>query len=116
MDIDHNDTQNNTQNQLEVAYLASGCFWGTEYYLMQAKGVKSTSVGYMGGHTFNPTYREVCTGTTGHVETVKVVLTRLETSFERSVETVLRKHIIFRASRGLGTGHWYTVSICGILC
>jgi len=92
MDIDHNDTQNNTQNQFEVAYLASGCFWGTEYYLMQAKGVKSTSVGYMGGHTFNPTYREVCTGTTGHVETVKVVFDPAETSFEEVLKLYYETH------------------------
>jgi peptide methionine sulfoxide reductase msrA/msrB len=57
----------------ETAYLASGCFWGTEYHLQQIPGVISTSVGYTGGTVKNPSYKEVCTGRTGHAETVKVV-------------------------------------------
>jgi peptide-methionine (S)-S-oxide reductase len=57
----------------EVIYLALGCFWGAEKLYWQTPGVKLTSVGFMGGHTPNPTYREVCTGRTGHAETVRVV-------------------------------------------
>ena len=57
----------------ETVYFASGCFWGTEYYFMQARGVIETSVGYMGGHKENPTYEEVCTGKTGHLEVTEVV-------------------------------------------
>ena len=57
----------------ETAYFASGCFWGTEYYLQQLDGVLSTDVGYMGGTVKNPSYKEVCTGKTGHAELVKVV-------------------------------------------
>jgi len=57
----------------ETAYFAGGCFWGTEYYLQQADGVLSTRVGYMGGSVKDPDYKEVCTGTTGHAETVEVV-------------------------------------------
>lgn len=68
--------------KMEIAYFASGCFWGTEYHFMKAKGVKSTTVGYMGGHTQSPTYKEVCTGTTGHVEVAEVVFDPSETSFE----------------------------------
>jgi len=44
---------------LQKAYFASGCFWGTEYYFMKAKGVVETAVGYMGGHVDNPTYEQV---------------------------------------------------------
>ena len=50
-----------------------GCFWGAEKMLWQLDGVDSTSVGYAGGFTPNPTYREVCTGRTGHTEVVNVV-------------------------------------------
>lgn len=57
----------------QIAYFASGCFWGTQYYLQRVRGVISTTVGYMGGVTENPTYQEVCTGKTNHAETLKVI-------------------------------------------
>jgi peptide-methionine (S)-S-oxide reductase len=56
----------------EVIYLAMGCFWGAEELYWRVPGVVSTSVGYMGGFTPNPTYEEVCTGRTGQTETVCV--------------------------------------------
>ena len=57
----------------EVIYLAAGCFWGVEKALWNAPGVVTTATGYMGGHTANPTYEQVCSHTTGHAETVRVV-------------------------------------------
>ncbi len=59
-------------NDTAVAVFASGCFWGTEYFMKRIEGVLSTSVGYTGGHVENPTYREVCAKNTGHYEAVKV--------------------------------------------
>ena len=58
---------------LEVAYLGMGCFWGAERIFWRLPGVYSTSVGYQGGSTPNPTYEETCSGMTGHAEVVRVV-------------------------------------------
>src|SRR5438105_4760910 len=58
---------------LEHAIFAMGCFWGAERKFWELNGVYSTAVGYIAGHTPNPTYREVCTGMTGHTEAVLVV-------------------------------------------
>jgi peptide-methionine (S)-S-oxide reductase len=57
----------------EIAEFGMGCFWGAEKLYWQTPGVVSTAVGYAGGPTPNPTYEEVCTGRTGHIETVRVV-------------------------------------------
>jgi len=80
------------KNTNETAYFASGCFWGTQYHFMKAKGVISTIVGYMGGHTSNPTYKEVCTGTTGHVETTEVVFDKSKTSYEDMIKLFFETH------------------------
>lgn len=76
----------------EVAYLAAGCFWGVEKLLWQQPGVLSTAAGYMGGKTPNPTYKEVCTGLTGHAETVRVVFDPATTSFERLIAVFFENH------------------------
>ena len=57
----------------EIAEFGMGCFWGAEKLFWQTPGVVSTAVGYAGGSTPNPTYEEVCTGRTGHIETVRIV-------------------------------------------
>lgn len=58
---------------MKEIYFAGGCFWGTEHYFKQIKGVVETAVGYANGHTSDPTYQEVYTDATGYAETVKVV-------------------------------------------
>lgn len=78
--------------ELKKAYFASGCFWGTEYYFMRAKGVVSTAVGFMGGHVEHPTYQQVCQKNTGHLETTEVVYNPKETSYENLVKLFFETH------------------------
>ena len=80
------------KTKMEKAYFASGCFWGTEYHFMKAKGVLETTVGYMGGHTEEPTYRQVCDGNTGHVETTEIVYDPTKTSFEELLKLYYETH------------------------
>jgi methionine-S-sulfoxide reductase len=74
------------------AYLASGCFWGTEYWLRKTKGVISTSVGYCGGDTENPSYEDICTGKTGHAETTLVVYDTELTNYESILKKFFETH------------------------
>jgi peptide-methionine (S)-S-oxide reductase len=67
----------------QAAYFATGCFWGAERRLWQLDGVISTSVGYMGGNKVDPTYKEVCTGTTNHAEIVEIIYDPTLISYER---------------------------------
>ncbi|MCR4693704.1 MAG: peptide-methionine (S)-S-oxide reductase MsrA [Pseudobutyrivibrio sp.] len=68
---------------LKNIYVAGGCFWGTERVFKALTGVEETTVGYANGHTDNPTYKEVCTDTTGHRETVKVTYDPQKISLEK---------------------------------
>jgi peptide-methionine (S)-S-oxide reductase len=70
----------------ETAYFATGCFWGAERRFWQLTGVVATSVGYMGGARPNPSYEQVCTGVTGHAETVEVVYDPTLISYTRLLE------------------------------
>ncbi|MCS4536491.1 peptide-methionine (S)-S-oxide reductase MsrA [Corynebacterium sp. HS2168-gen11] len=76
----------------EVVYVALGCFWGAEKLFWETPGVESTAVGYAGGVTKNPTYREVCTGRTNHTEVVEVVYDPAQISFEDIVVKALEAH------------------------
>ena len=76
----------------EIAEFALGCFWGEEKTFWEQPGVWTTAVGYQGGSTPNPTYRETTTGRTGHAETVRVVFDPATTSFERLLKVFWENH------------------------
>ncbi len=76
----------------ETAILAGGCFWGMEEILRQIPGVTKTTVGYSGGKTADPTYKEVCTGTTGHAEAIEVVFDANRLSYEGLLGYFFRMH------------------------
>jgi len=69
-----------------------GCFWGAEKHFWQIPGVFTTAVGYSGGHTPNPTYREVCSGQTGHAETVLVVFDPSQVGIEALLKVFWETH------------------------
>lgn len=76
----------------EVATFAGGCFWGMEEILRKIPGVISTRVGYTGGTTKNPTYKQVCTGATGHAEAIEISFDPTKTSYEKLLSVFFRMH------------------------
>lgn len=76
----------------ELALFGLGCFWGAEKKFWEHKGVYSTSVGYAGGFTPNPTYKEVCTGQTGHNEVVRVVFDTEKTDYKNLLKIFWQSH------------------------
>jgi peptide-methionine (S)-S-oxide reductase len=76
----------------QTALFGLGCFWGAERKFWQTPGVVSTAVGYAGGHTPNPTYREVCSGRTGHAEVVRVVFDPKTVRYEDLLKLFWESH------------------------
>ena len=82
----------NEKHSTETAVLGGGCFWCTEAEFQMLPGVKSVASGYSGGTTENPTYKQVCTGETGHAEVIQVEFDPKVVSYEKILETFWEAH------------------------
>jgi len=80
------------KNETAFAYFAGGCFWGVEYYFNKEKGVLDALSGFMGGHTKNPTYQDICYKNTGHLEVVKVNYNPSVVSYENLAKLFFEIH------------------------
>jgi peptide-methionine (S)-S-oxide reductase len=76
----------------EIATFGAGCFWGVEAAFRRVPGVLDAAVGYTGGHTENPTYKDVCTDRTGHAEVVQVTFDPAQVSYEKLLEVFWEEH------------------------
>jgi peptide-methionine (S)-S-oxide reductase len=90
--VNGNPLQGPYPDDTEVVVFGMGCFWGAERRFWQLPGVYTTSAGYAGGYTPNPTYEEVCTGRTGHTEVVMVVYRPAEVSFDELLRVFWETH------------------------
>lgn len=84
--------QMNVEKGMEVATFAGGCFWCTEALFLELKGVSKVVSGYIGGTTTNPTYKDICTGTTGHAEAVQITFDPKVISFGELLELFFATH------------------------
>jgi len=90
--MDKNEASNMEKTHMETAMFGAGCFWGVEATFRQIEGVKATAVGYSGGHMENPSYQDVCTGTTGHAEVVQVTYDPAKVSYETLLNVFWENH------------------------
>lgn len=96
----------------EKALFASGCFWGTQYHFNAQVGVISSTVGYTGGTTENPTYEEVCGGDTGHREAIEITFDPSVATYETLVKLFFETHDFSQVGgQGPDIGEQYTSGI-----
>lgn len=82
----------NVTEGMEIATFAGGCFWCTEAVFLDIKGVEKVVSGYIGGVTKNPTYKEICTGTTGHAEAIQITFDPAQVAYEDLLEIFFATH------------------------
>lgn len=82
----------NVTEGMEIATFAGGCFWCTEAVFLDIKGVEKVVSGYIGGVTKNPTYKEICTGTTGHAEAIQITFDPEKVAYEDLLEIFFATH------------------------
>lgn len=98
--------------QAQTAYFAGGCFWGTEDAFEHVPGVIDAVSGYQGGHVANPTYKQVCSGDTGHAETVRVTFDPARVSYRQLLEVFFKIHDPTQVDRqGPDVGYQYRSAI-----
>jgi len=90
--VSHAKKKENNMSNIETAILAGGCFWGMEDILRKLPGVLETEVGYTGGHTPNPTYKDVKTGGTGHAEAIRIRFDGSKTNYGAILELFFKMH------------------------
>lgn len=96
----------------ELATFGAGCFWGVEAAFQRVAGVIETAVGYSGGHTENPTYRDVCTDETGHAEVVQVTYDPAKVTFSQLLDVFWQTHDPTQVNRqGPDVGTQYRTAI-----
>lgn len=102
----------NKEQSMQKATFAAGCFWGVEETFRTLRGVTGTSVGYTGGHTENPTYRQVCDGNTGHAEAVRVEFDPSVVTYDELLDVFWKLHDPTQVNRqGPDVGSQYRSAI-----
>ena len=112
--MDNNNNNNNNNNDTEIATVANGCFWCGEAIFKRLKGVKFVLPGYSGGLVKNPSYQQVCTGQTGHAESIQIEFDPKVIPFEKILDIFWHTHdptTLNRQGNDVGTQY----QICNLL-